>query len=81
MKIQFMTTSGCHLCEQAYQMVQYLLHNEPALAKKISLEVVEISSDDELVEIYGIRIPVLVRNRDELGWPFELQDLRSWLVS
>jgi len=70
------TTSGCHLCEKAEEILV-------ALASEGVLEwqAVEISDSDELVERYGIRIPVIrpVNDTSELGWPFDREDLRNWL--
>lgn len=45
----------------------------------VRVTVVDIASDAALVDRYGIRIPVLVnRTTDqELGWPFQYQDLAS----
>jgi glutaredoxin len=77
--IQFMTTEGCHLCEQAWAMLSYLQRTQPEFMAKFELSKVEISDSDSLVERYGIRIPVLVAQRDELGWPFELEEVLSWL--
>jgi len=79
-QIKFLTTTGCHLCEQAFQMVDHLLKNDPRVAAKIDLIVTEIADDDFLVEKYGIRIPVLASSTNELGWPFELEELREWLL-
>lgn len=68
----FYTTEGCHLCEYAEQLLAQLgQHGD------IDIETVDISSDESLVELYGIRIPV-VKNKgsgEELGWPFSLQQL------
>ena len=78
--VRLLTTSGCHLCEQAYDMTKYLLDNDSDVAEKVTLELIDIADDDMLVEQYGIRIPVLMYSSKELGWPFELEELRKWLV-
>lgn len=71
------STAGCHLCEQAEALLQPFLH-----AGLFSLQVIEISHDEELVQRYGIRIPVLayeaVGERQELGWPFDQAQVWSW---
>lgn len=66
------TTSHCHLCEQALTLLisvkqQYAIN---WLTK-------EISEDDDLIEKYGIRIPVIQRvdNQSELNWPFSAEDI------
>jgi thiol-disulfide isomerase/thioredoxin len=68
------TTAGCHLCEQAAAMLEYLqgMH-------EFSVEALDIASDEALVDQYGIRIPVVRRQGQdkEIGWPFEPEDLLS----
>lgn len=66
----FLTTSGCHLCEDAKVMLA-------ALQRETGLGVteVDIASDDVLVERYGLRIPVLRAGDRELDWPFAAADI------
>lgn len=66
------TTSHCHLCEQALAL---LINLEDQYA--ISWLTKEISDDDDLIEKYGIRIPVIQRidNQSELNWPFSADDI------
>ena len=78
-KLNFYTTEGCHLCEDAQRMLETLA--ETGLCEWLS---VEIARDDQLSECYGIRIPVIGKTAtkvvpDELGWPFTLKELREWL--
>lgn len=79
MKILFYTTVGCHLCEQAAQ------HVSEVRADFEGLDIVEIdiADSDELVELYGIRIPVIkLEGQDEdLGWPFDVAQLQSYLAT
>lgn len=75
-KLIFYTTLGCHLCEHAEELLLAL-----AEAESFELQAVDISSDAKLVELYGIRIPV-VKNADndtEIGWPFSLEQLQELL--
>ena len=67
---------GCHLCELALAVV---LQSLPV--GSYDLEQVDISYSAELVERYGLRIPVLaVKGRDaELNWPFTAEQLSQWL--
>ena len=46
---------------------------------QFDLEEVDISTDEHLVELYGIRIPVVKNsaNEKEVGWPFGLEDIAS----
>lgn len=46
---------GCHLCEDAEQLLQRLARRYP-----IQLEKVDITTDRELVHRYDILIPVIV---------------------
>ena len=79
-RVSFLSTSGCHLCEQAYEMTKYLIDNDSDVAETVTLELIDIADDEKLVEQYGIRIPVLLYSSKELGWPFELEELRMWLA-
>ena len=62
------STPACHLCETAHTLIEPYL--DPL---GITLEQVDISLSDELIERYGIRIPVLKFGHTdaELGWPFD----------
>ncbi|HEY9276734.1 MAG TPA: glutaredoxin family protein [Methylotenera sp.] len=66
------TTSHCHLCEQALTL---LINLKQQYA--INWLTKEISEDDDLIEKYGIRIPVIQRvdNQSELNWPFSAEDI------
>lgn len=74
------STQGCHLCEEAYQLLKQAGVEDQV--KKI-----DIAFDDQLFECYGMRIPVVKSCRpdenhqydDELGWPFQLNELQLWL--
>ncbi|QIZ76569.1 glutaredoxin family protein [Ferrimonas lipolytica] len=62
-------TDGCHLCEQAAALLQQA---------NIAFQTVDIITDPELVERYGIRIPVVFHHGNELGWPFDSADLQQF---
>lgn len=81
--LRLYTTLGCHLCEEAEVILLPLLQQQG-----YRLEKVEISESEELVELYGIRIPVIALSeslRDEregpteLGWPFDLDQVSRFL--
>ncbi len=68
-------TEYCHLCEQAEELVR-------ELPKQLYLvEKVDISEDDQLMERYALRIPVVrVQNTtNDLGWPFDSLSLSEYL--
>lgn len=70
------TTAGCHLCDMALAIVHPLTEQ-----LGVTLELVEISEQEALVEKYGIRIPV-IRTEDkeeDLGWPFDTQQAEAYL--
>lgn len=71
----FLTTSGCHLCEEAKCLLRQVCE-----ADGLSYTEVDIASDDMLVERYGLRIPVLRQGERELDWPFTLADIRRLLA-
>jgi hypothetical protein len=75
-EIQFFTTLGCHLCEEAEQLFRPLIENGV-----IKVVTIDIFDDDNLMEIYGIRIPVIKKldSGEELGWPFDSYRLSQFL--
>jgi glutaredoxin len=73
MSVVLYTTVGCHLCEQARELVS-------TVAPDITLTLVDVAEDDELVARYGERIPVLMKEGRELGWPFGLLDVQQFLA-
>ncbi|MBA6233739.1 MULTISPECIES: glutaredoxin family protein [unclassified Colwellia] len=65
------SSEGCHLCEQALALIANIIPEH-------QLRVVDIIDGDEgsennLVKLYGVHIPVLERLSDNttLFWPFE----------
>lgn len=68
------TTSNCHLCESAHELI-LLFKN------KIDLRLVEIADDDSLMMKYGTRIPVLLRldTLSELNWPFTYDNIDNFI--
>ncbi|AAU92202.1 MULTISPECIES: glutaredoxin family protein [Methylococcus] len=64
-------TDGCHLCEEAGELLAGL---------GVVATAVDILGDDHLLQRYGLRIPVL---RDgagrELDWPFDAAAARRFL--
>lgn len=76
--LQLFSTSGCHLCELAKQLV-----DELAEQHSLVVEEIEIATSEALVELYGVRIPVLrdVASSREIGWPFDHAQLNAFLGS
>lgn len=71
--IQLYGTEFCHLCEEA----EAVLHKAG-----VAVVHIDIAGDDELLEKYGARIPVLRRidNNAELGWPFDAVAVSQFLM-
>jgi len=77
-KLIFYTTAGCHLCEHADLLLQELVQAANN-RNRFEIEEVDISTDEKLVELYGIRIPVVknAANGKEIGWPFGVEELTT----
>jgi glutaredoxin len=70
MSLTLYTSPGCHLCEQAEEILDYV---------GVSFSAIDISSDVNLVRKYGVRIPVVQRGDGaELGWPFDSLDVERF---
>jgi hypothetical protein len=72
-RLLLLGTSGCHLCEQAQQIINDYFPNNVEL----TIETVDIAEQEQWQEQYAIRIPVLYHpeTKIDLGWPFD-----SWQV-
>ena len=75
MIVQLFTTLGCHLCEEAHEQLLLLARG----GMDLSIELAEISDSEELVDQYGTTIPVIRADDREIGWPFSLDELRTFL--
>ncbi len=71
MKVILYSTVGCHLCEQAKQVLWPLV-----VQYQFRFLEIDIAEDDALMSRYGIRIPVLASPgiERELSWPFSVKD-------
>lgn len=69
-------TLGCHLCEEAEQVLQ------PFVAQGLVVELLDIIESSEWLERYSLTIPVLRRvdNGQELNWPFDENDVLQLLA-
>ena len=75
MIVQLFTTLGCHLCEEAHEQLRSLMGS----GMDLSIELVEIAESEELMDRYGITIPVIRANDSEIGWPFSSDELQAFL--
>lgn len=71
-EIVLYSTLGCHLCEQAQDVIWPVIEGTD-----YRLREVDISCSEKLVEAYGVKIPVLAFVDDydvasiTLEWPFD----------
>ena len=76
MKIRVYTTLGCHLCEEAMSLLAQVRGGD----MNIEVEEIEIADSDEMINRYGVRVPVIAREDDEeIDWPFNINKLESFL--
>ena len=75
-ELKFYTTQGCHLCEEAEEILAVLRKRY-----MFALEVVDIAAEAELVEKYGLSIPVLLNTENQryLYWPFDADKIVTLL--
>lgn len=75
MSLILYSTSACHLCELALEVIKPVLF-DPSLIREV-----DISDSDELIESYGMRIPVLKDSVSGLclDWPFDQAQLIAFL--
>lgn len=69
-----LSTDHCALCDEALG----LLLSMPELAG-VSLRVVDVAEDENLISTYGQRLPVLCYAGRELDWPFADTDVLRWI--
>jgi glutaredoxin len=68
-RMTLFSTDGCHLCEQAWRLLE-----QTGLAADTDIK--DIIDDERWLAAYAVRIPVLRRaDGAELDWPFTAADL------
>ncbi len=73
MKLKLYSTWGCHLCEQAEQLLL-----QAGLAGAV--DIIDIVDDPAAFERYRVHIPVLKVDEQELFWPFDLAQIQQLLA-
>lgn len=77
MLLTLFTTEGCHLCEEAHELLLNVADKQP-----LRIQLQEIGDNDNLVARYGIRIPVVrFPDQQELDWPFTELDIEQIITS
>jgi hypothetical protein len=74
MHLLLLGTAGCHLCEEAEEIVKQCLPNE-------AIEIIDIAEQEHWQADYAIRIPVLYdpKTQKELAWRFDLADVKAFI--
>jgi hypothetical protein len=77
MRLLLLGTAGCHLCEQAEEIIRACLPNDYDSV----IEHIDIAEQEHWQAQYAIRIPVLYHpaSQKELGWPFEASDVHAFM--
>jgi hypothetical protein len=67
-QLQLLGTVGCHLCDLAESLLVHCLD-----LSQVEVELIDIADADELVALYGAKIPVLrcPKTQKVLCWPFD----------
>lgn len=73
MNLKLYGSEYCHLCDEAEAVLR---------AAGVTFEYVDIADDDSLVNLYGMRIPVLRRmdTGAEVDWPFDAEAVTWFLM-
>ncbi|MCZ6501812.1 MAG: glutaredoxin family protein [Gammaproteobacteria bacterium] len=79
MTVNFYTTVGCHLCEEALVLLQVLQEQAQDQGTWLQINEVDIALEEVLMAEYGLRIPVIASSGQEIGWPFSLEELSQFL--
>ena len=66
---------GCHLCDDALALLQLLKRSEP----KLRITEVDVADSNQLIELYGEKIPVVQLGQRDLFWPFSLEELGTFI--
>ena len=65
------STWGCHLCEEAEQLLR---------AQQADFHIVDIVDDTAAFALYRSEIPVLRAGEQLLKWPFDATTLKNFLA-
>ena len=72
--LKLYSTTHCRLCEQAEALVKKM-----CLKNNVKFNVIEITDDAILLDLYELKIPVLKRldANSEISWPFSAIDIEQ----
>lgn len=61
LSLSFLTREGCHLCDEARPVLEKVAED-----LNVTIHEIDIDTDDELVRLYGLRVPVLLASHDRV---------------
>ena len=75
MKVDYYTKYGCPLCDEGLSILRRF--------PEIDINIIDVEEDVEKYQSYLLRIPVISYDGGgkELGWPFDLDDIRGIVSS
>lgn len=81
MKVNLYTMAGCHLCEEALDLLQVLQEQLEVQGRWLQISEIDIADSKTLMAVYDVRIPVITSDLSpgDIGWPFSLNDLSLFL--
>lgn len=76
LQLQLLGTLGCHLCDDAEQVLLSSLD-----LNCVQVEIIDIAESDALFERFGMRIPVLRHESSDscLDWPFQAAEVSHFV--
>jgi hypothetical protein len=76
MRLLLLGTAGCHLCEQAEEILQQCLPDYQQV-----VEIIDIAEQEHWQTQYAVRIPVLYHpgTQKDLCWPFDQTDIQAFI--
>lgn len=79
MRLLLLGTAGCHLCEEAEEIIRECLPNDYQQV----VETIDIAEQEYWQAQYATRIPVLYHpaTQKELAWRFETNDVQAFIGS
>ena len=74
-EILLITGKDCHLCSEARSLLLSIQTNN------FEFREVDIYSKRAYVDKYWDKIPVILKQESELLWPFNIEDLKKFLIT
>ena len=61
LSVRFLTRANCHLCDDAREVLADITGDIG-----LQVEEIDIDTDDELVKLWGLRVPVVLATHDRV---------------